>query len=711
MNHESNIISIRPVLLFIILLMAADLHAQNLWERMFTGPSIRRVDALGTTAAGTVLASAEGRLFRSEDDGRSWSVSDRGLLRGVESILGHRSGNVIAIARPTGNFGYLCISEDDGMSWRRATIGIDGYTSFTSIAESPEGVLYAGNNGQYPDSTGLFRSLDSGNSWQPFALEGGRVSWIFCDTGGIIIAGAPAIQRSTDHGESWREITLPGFAYQYGRMVEDSSGAYLLQSGQGIWRSSDRGNSWTWSEPLRPPLSDMVVLSDGAIIGSIPGGFLGSDDGGVHWDTLALIDRPVRWNSLPLEYLHRSGTLLAGNSSGVYRSEDGGRTWDTSSTGIPAMIGTYSFSTTRAILQVGYGAIYHSEDLEHWTKAPFTGSAMVDENGHYYMARDTLLRSTDDGNSWIPLGVHMRNAHAGYQLFSNRTGTIFSIGSGGSLWRSTDLGSSWISMHRDFISNGEGDDVEFRGRTGVHARGMLGLASTTDNGDTWHYFERDVSSWAATVAPDSTLYAIGGWYGERGRVGELYRLPYGDTVWQAVSGARLPGRYDSVTSLVATDDGALFSTVNGRGYRSTNRGMTWSDISAGLPDGARSFSLTIDNELVAVVDGYGVYRWIGGAMAVPSTRSANVSAAITGIAPSPAHDRIRITFTLAGASDTRVEVIDLLGRRVAVPLVGRMLGSGVHYLDCTLGDQPTGIYYIVLTSGGSTITRRLPVVN
>jgi hypothetical protein len=60
-------------------------------------------------------------------------------------------------------------------------------------------------------------------------------------------------------------------------------------------------------------------------------------------------------------------------------------------------------------------------------------------------------------------------------------------------------------------------------------------------------------------------------------------------------------------------------------------------------------------------------------------------------------------------SEARVEVIDVLGRTVAV-LADGALPAGRHEVDFATGALPSGVYFVRLTTDEAMQTRKLTVV-
>ncbi|MEP0549038.1 MAG: T9SS type A sorting domain-containing protein [Rhodothermales bacterium] len=74
--------------------------------------------------------------------------------------------------------------------------------------------------------------------------------------------------------------------------------------------------------------------------------------------------------------------------------------------------------------------------------------------------------------------------------------------------------------------------------------------------------------------------------------------------------------------------------------------------------------------------------------------------------PNPVSSEASISFEIADAGPIRIEVFDVLGRRVAV-LADGVGSEGEHTVTWETGSLPTGLYLIRLTAGDAVQTRRL----
>src|SRR5690606_19753221 len=137
-------------------------------------------------------------------------------------------------------------------------------------------------------------------------------------------------------------------------------------------------------------------------------------------------------------------------------------------------------------------------------------------------------------------------------------------------------------------------------------------------------------------------------------------------------------------------------------------------IAGGFPDEPRSSArLTVLKEAGAAVAAAPGDAWAADweaeagdeAEATPSVAGAG-AAALAGVHPNPFEDRATIRFALAEAADVRVEVLDLLGRRVALLADGRA-DAGLHAVAWDAAGAPAGVYLVRLTAGTAVQTQRV----
>ncbi|NBC02323.1 MAG: T9SS type A sorting domain-containing protein, partial [Bacteroidetes bacterium] len=75
----------------------------------------------------------------------------------------------------------------------------------------------------------------------------------------------------------------------------------------------------------------------------------------------------------------------------------------------------------------------------------------------------------------------------------------------------------------------------------------------------------------------------------------------------------------------------------------------------------------------------------------------------------PFNPTTQITYQLPEQSDVRLEVYDMIGRRVAL-LVDETVEAGVHTVPFNANNLSSGVYLYSLQSGSTVLTRKLTVI-
>lgn len=304
-----------------ISILKSDDAGEN-WAVSVNGINEMGSDAFGAIDETVFMSSSEGGIFKSTDDGQSWTdINPDGIIalqyvKVMESILWLTNSSAEGI-----NF----TSGDNGDTWHFITP--PSGTSFQSYIEHNQ-YLFVTTNAQHG---GIARSADLGQTWEPLSVNNGAVAPKSLKRfGNAIYVGdhnTGHIWRSTDNGQTWTATGATGFPWGAAVTGKDN---YVYLSGDsaypGIFRSNDNGLTFT-------------LLEDK--------GFIEVYSNYVHhkwmnpvtlnWTTRRSYDYGDTWENVSGKffggnqyYLNQAnGLLYASSNNQLFQSADDGNTWVT----------------------------------------------------------------------------------------------------------------------------------------------------------------------------------------------------------------------------------------------------------------------------------------------------------------------------------------------------------------------------------------------
>jgi ligand-binding sensor domain-containing protein len=184
-------------------------------------------------------------LYRRLDCALPWQQLPRFTDRSVYALLATGNGRVYAAIYGDGIFA----STDQGNTWQEASNGLaNRYVyALTSHPSDPE-KLYAA-------SDRVYKSTDAGGAWIPTGngLTSTEINCltIVTDAPQVILAGTSdkGIFRSTNGGDSWQQSNSGLSSMVVWSLAVSHTDSRVLFAGTngGVFRSDDRGASWTYA--------------------------------------------------------------------------------------------------------------------------------------------------------------------------------------------------------------------------------------------------------------------------------------------------------------------------------------------------------------------------------------------------------------------------------------------------------------------------------
>ncbi len=496
------------------------------------------VSSLTLDNGGDIFAATNGgSVYSSNDTGNTWTKLNTDFFNNIRiySIVVNATGTIFIA---TG--GGVYSSTDGGNSWNSAQMS--GITQ--SLIIGPNGTLWTGlYNGQ------LWNSTDGGNSWSldyynfPYYVR----ALAFDSKGHMFVGTSGGVYRSTDNENTWTNVALADTPVT--SIAVSSTGQILAGTGAGVYVSSDGGDNWT-TAGLPIMVQALLTDSEGNLFAGTPGGLYLSTDNAGSWLEIGL------WDALTLELAaFPSGKIIAATGEGIYTSSDDGNLWiNTGFTGYcnsvlvgpnneafaGMLLGGINASTDEGeswfgdglantgvvsfgvapngyIFAGGYGGsgIFLSPDSGvSWSEA-YAGSLTAlswtaGPNGYVYAGTDSgILRTTDNGNTWVQLGNVLTNTDV-LSLLANPNDNVYAGTPGQGIYLSSDEGSTWnhSGLTKRYVWS-----VNLISSDQIYAGTDSGVFVSSDGGNTWASKSSGLTNlYVASIAlsPDGYVFAATG---------------------------------------------------------------------------------------------------------------------------------------------------------------------------------------------------------
>jgi photosystem II stability/assembly factor-like uncharacterized protein len=522
--------------------------------------------------------------YRSEDGGKSWEMIHYQQLTGATQVRPqwHPREAKVAFAA-SGWAAPLKVTRDGGKTWSSVR-GAPGEVTAIGIDPGRPELILVGSR------RGISRSLDGGNTWDGPDASRGRVLGFHFDQTSlaqsriVFAATERAILRSEDGGATWRELVGP-FAsapiLSFAAGSDQKSRTCILycsvqrrvangRNTGGIFRSLDRGNSWSpeagagidprtkadgghAARPGQLSQYEFVVTSDrdpARVYASCgqAGRVFRSDDRGDTWRDVLFQDLNAHRINVGPNYLidepGSAGDVISGiginpadadqlvvaDWMNCFITRDGGKSWEPAHTRSAVADGRRG----KGMRWEHTGLVVTS--VWHYYLDPF------ESNRHYIAYTDIgFARSTDAGKSWYwQTGRPLRNTTYELAFDPETPGKIwaafadlhdipnenvisgrhyFARASGG-IGISIDCGASWQDSSQGLpkkpITSVVVDPKSPKsGRTLYASAFEDGVYKSTDGGKNWVKASRGLGALAVNMRvcrlilhPDGTLFCL-----------------------------------------------------------------------------------------------------------------------------------------------------------------------------------------------------------
>ena len=562
-------------------------------------------------------------IYRSDDSGRSWrNLGFKDSQHIARIVIDPRDSNVVYVASqgplwsPGGDRGVFKTT-DGGKTWKNV-LTISEYTGVTDIAidpSNPDRLLAASYQRQRhqwtlidggPESA-IYKSDDAGGSWKRI-----RAGLPQGDLGRIGISFSPAqprlvyakieasnnqsaFYRSTDSGESWeRRAAFEGTPMYYGQIVADPKNPEKFYAADTNFRVSDDGGR------------TIRVLGDR----------------NKHVDSHTIWVDP-----------RNTDHIFVGCDGGIYESYDGGQFWQ-----FKANLPTLQFYDVDVDYAKPFYNVYGgTQDNFSWGGPTATRNLNGIMNSDWYVTTggDGFVSRVDPAD---PDTVYAESQGGGLVRYNRKTGSRINIKpidakgepplrwnwdaplivsphshlrlyfGANKLFRSDDRGNTWKAISPDLTAQVDRNALPVMGKIwGPDA--VAKNASTAFYGNISAISESPKRDGLIFVGTDDGLIQVHDDEGAAWRKADLSALPQHIYVQRV-----LASQHDENVAYAALDN---HQNGDFKPYllKTIDRGKTWTNISAGLPQNGPVMSIAedfVNPKLLFAGCEYGLYFSVDG---------------------------------------------------------------------------------------------------
>jgi photosystem II stability/assembly factor-like uncharacterized protein len=398
----------------------------------------------------------EDGLVRSDFFGFEWQRKNRGLVpQGVTALVPDPFDPARVFA--TSAYRGIFTSTNGGLRWQSRDLR--NLVLFDLAADpSAEGTLWAASN------TGLFRTANRGEGWQPADGSLGpaptrTVAFVGGAVPAVLAVRSAGLFRSTDRGVSWQPVDVSGLSVLSLAVDPSSPGrVYAGTAGGFVVRSDDGGATFA---PTGPSAGDafafsLAVTASGQVLAGTLGGVQRSLNGGASWSAVvASTDRVLDLATDPTDPAHVMG---AAGDAGLLESADGGASFSLRAVGArvlsvaasPGEPGTVLLGTEKAgVLASSDGGLTSAPRFEGMSV--FVDAIGVDPSATQTLFAGTLFngvyRSRDRAETWEPVGLEGRVVPS--LLVPGSPDDPILAGTDDGVFASEDGGDSWFKYGLD----------------------------------------------------------------------------------------------------------------------------------------------------------------------------------------------------------------------------------------------------------------------
>jgi hypothetical protein len=392
----------------------------------------------------------------------------------------------------------------------------------------------------------------------------------------------------------------------------------------------------------------------------------------------------TQWSRVPFsppnyiqDIVDYHGTLYIGHGSGgVYKSIDSAQTWQVKSNGL-------GNSQARSVYQV-----------------------LVFGDTLYAATMDGIYKSTNGGTDWLRKSngiiIGPGALYAFCESIYEYYGMLFT-GAWNGIYRSTDGAENWTLTNITGEGIGAKGFVVYKGTlfAARETNNSPGMYTSTDGGLTWTGQQVPFYNGITFLPEQNKIWA--------GAILGVWLSTDNGTTWVSRNNGLTPDPYSSSMVRIGTHLVTSLKFGGSGMYMTENDGLNWQAWEEGLPFLSRIDKIIVygDRILAATSDGLWQRRIAELPTGVDDREvTASGKFELSQNYPNPFNPSTTIRYGIPRNASVTLTVYDLLGQQVALLVKGEQR-AGLHTVEFSGSELPSGVYYYRLQAGDFTEVRRL----
>lgn len=480
-------------------------------------------------------------------------------------------------------------------------------------------IKFISNNiGYIITSNELLKTINAGATWSKKQNISSGNDMSFYNSLGYIVGDNGYVLKTENNGEVWNQISTGFDNENFNTVNIIDNNNIILSSSNNIIKTNNGGLTWDITNIINYPNGSIVKTTFlSSLVGhaaSTNGKILKTIDGGLNWYITSSVNTASS-SFLTIYFINENIGFATNKNDEMFKTTNSGETWIKISGTGKKIYDLYFLNDNMGFATGDLGATYKTNDGGNTWSPIFFQSGLVYNTSMYGIffqnnnigyatgARGRIIKTEDGGNTWINHSITY-NDFRQLQIVNNNIGYVQT---GDRFYKTTNFGNSWVPVGSlNLGTSVTSSDFTFVNENLGYATTYGGhIYKTVDGGMTWSILNNGNTIIYEGISSifflnENTGFISGGFNQKK-----VMKTSNGGNSWTQVSD-QIFGDIQFVNQMVGY--GNRTGNSNGAIYKTTDGGNTW-NLSIELADqSTNSFHFTDVNNGYLIGQGHIAYK-------------------------------------------------------------------------------------------------------